>query len=90
MGNGLIRLANWRIGFFRYWTRFGSKPRGWKAASRSGVDFDSSVKCCFLSRERHAHGVARHGAEMVDEAAEAVDWLAVGIALNRLLGFGGW
>jgi hypothetical protein len=49
MRKDLIRLANWRIGFFRYWTRFGSKPRSWNAASWSGVDLDSSVKCFFLA-----------------------------------------
>ena len=43
-----------------------------------------------LFGEWHAHGIARHGAEMVDEAVEAVDGLAIGIALDRLLGFRGW
>ena len=44
-----------------------------------------------LGRERHVHGVAGHGAEMVDQASEAVDALSVGVALDRLLvlhGFG--
>jgi hypothetical protein len=38
------------------------------------------------ARERHAHGVAGHGAERVDEAGEAVDAITVGVALDRLLG----
>ena len=43
-----------------------------------------------LSRERHAHGVAGHGAEMVDQTGEAIDAVAIGVALDRLLGPRGW
>jgi len=49
------------------------------AASWSGVDLDRSVKL-MLFGERHAHGIAGHGAEMVDEPGEAVDAIAIGIA----------
>ncbi len=38
-----------------------------------------------LGRERHAHAVAGHSAEMVDQAGEAIDAVAIGIALDRLL-----
>ena len=38
-----------------------------------------------LGRERHAHAVAGHGTEMVDQAGEAIDAVAIGVALDRLL-----
>src|ERR1700751_3009758 len=51
MRKSLIRFANWRIGLLRYWTRFGSKPRSWDAASCRHVNFDSTVNFFFLARE---------------------------------------
>src|SRR5262252_6192712 len=36
--------------------------------------------------ERNAHSVAGHGAELIHEAGEAMDPVAIGIALDRLFG----
>ena len=84
---GLIRPAILVIDLCDYWTRFTllieaqELERCLPERRRFGKKGDR-----MLAGERHGHDVSGHCAEVIDEAGEAIDAVAIGVALGLLLG----